>query len=1172
MAYTDKELQLATQIAYMNITDEMLKKYVDNNQRYPTLKELLNGEYGEAIYEHFMGKFNEDLSELEEERKQSATEFLNSIKDGTSVCSSWKVVNVLNKNEDTGFYACTVETNEDKAIIAYRGSESIDTNQVIKDWVLADFGLINELTAQQIDATNYMNEIQDTLSYKEYAVTGHSLGGNLAAHAYITAPADLYEKISQCVSFDGPGFSNEYLSLHDKLLEERASGITHYQWSLVGSLLSQHRYINDIVIRTTDNVYLESGMQKHDTCFIDFDTNGNVKEGYKDAISVIASMLSEAVDNANNGIDLIASKNEFYEFLDTLEEYAGYIKKFYDSADEVITIDNWIHGWNIIFGNATTARVNVDPLLLDIDNDGYSINDKENGVYFDLDNNGFAEKVNWTTTDGFLALDLNGNNIIDNGSELFGDKMYLSNGNLARNGFEALAQYDTNNDGVIDENDEIFEHLLIWVDGNGNGKSDEGELKTLRELNITSINLNYSEQSIKTDSEATIGNYASFNYNDGTTGTISQIWLESNLYDTVEISSVDLTNELLSLPNVRSIGNVHSLRTAIAMDDTGRLKGLVELFVNTGEISERKEIVQQILCFLTGAIDVEPGSRGTNVDAQQLAVIEAFMGKTFSGQNGANPNSVAGPIVESLYQQILNDYYIELEKQTHLKPYIELLYKSESGEYKTNLVNLYLYAQIESGQVKPEFLSEIATIFTTNAFNTNGDYKVFYDFKSYFLNKDVSFLEYIDDGPRSSLKGTINNDSLSGTSGSNLILGSSGNDTLRGGNGDDILDGGTGDDILYGENGNDTYIYGLGYGNDKIYDSYGMNKVKFLEGITVENISAVKQNDDLVLTINGSETLTIQSYFYLPSNRNFSYEFSDGTVYGNELISNVLGINGTEENDSITSITNDDAHIYGYGGNDTLTGAYGNDTIYGGAGDDSINGGYGDDILYGEEGNDTLRGGNGDDILDGGTGDDILYGENGNDTYIYGLGYGNDKIYDSYGMNKVKFLEGITVENISAVKQNDDLVLTINGSETLTIQSYFYLPSNRNFSYEFSDGKTGIYDMDTSKIIIDKSKNSVYDNVIEDNANILSQMYEENDVISELSSVVDDTIIMNSTDNASITEKTDEFLTQSDIQVIILTENMSAFAVEDNVSNTINIPDVTEDTTIIKQMFVENQI
>ena len=114
--------------------------------------------------------------------------------------------------------------------------------------------------------------------------------------------------------------------------------------------------------------------------------------------------------------------------------------------------------------------------------------------------------------------------------------------------------------------------------------------------------------------------------------------------------------------------------------------------------------------------------------------------------------------------------------------------------------------------------------------------------------------------------------------------------------------------------------------------------------------------------------------------------------------------------------------------------------------------------------------------------------------------------------------------------------------------------------------------MDTSKIIIDKSKNSVYDNVIEDNANILSQMYEENDVISELSSVVDDTIIMNSTDNASITEKTDEFLTQSDIQVIILTENMSAFAVEDNVSNTINIPDVTEDTTIIKQMFVENQI
>lgn len=38
----------------------------------------------------------------------------------------------------------------------------------------------------------------------------------------------------------------------------------------------------------------------------------------------------------------------------------------------------------------------------------------------------------------------------DNGGELFGDKTLLADGTTAKNGFEALAQYD--GDGVIDEN------------------------------------------------------------------------------------------------------------------------------------------------------------------------------------------------------------------------------------------------------------------------------------------------------------------------------------------------------------------------------------------------------------------------------------------------------------------------------------------------------------------------------------------------------------------------------------------------------------------------------------------------------------------------------------------------------------------------------------------------
>ena len=74
-------------------------------------------------------------------------------------------------------------------------------------------------------------------------------------------------------------------------------------------------------------------------------------------------------------------------------------------------------------------------------------------------------------------------------------------------------------------------------------------------------------------------------------------------------------------------------------------------------------------------------------------------------------------------------------------------------------------------------------------------------------------------------------------------------------------------------------------------------------------------------------------------------------------------------------------NIYGYGGNDIITGDNGDDVIYGGSGDDTIRGGRDHDTLYGGEGADTLYGGNGNDIFNGGIGIDTLYGKRGNDVF-----------------------------------------------------------------------------------------------------------------------------------------------------------------------------------------------
>ncbi|MDR1349323.1 MAG: hypothetical protein LBJ59_00825, partial [Zoogloeaceae bacterium] len=65
--------------------------------------------------------------------------------------------------------------------------------------------------------------------------------------------------------------------------------------------------------------------------------------------------------------------------------------------------------------------------------------------------------------------------------ELFGDSASLADGKNAANGFLVLADFDTNADGVIDAQDEVFAQLRVWQDKNSDGVTDAGELFTLEE-------------------------------------------------------------------------------------------------------------------------------------------------------------------------------------------------------------------------------------------------------------------------------------------------------------------------------------------------------------------------------------------------------------------------------------------------------------------------------------------------------------------------------------------------------------------------------------------------------------------------------------------------------------------------------------------------------------------
>ena len=138
--------------------------------------------------------------------------------------------------------------------------------------------------------------------------------------------------------------------------------------------------------------------------------------------------------------------------------------------------------------------ISMDPIILDLDKDGTEISTLKEGAHFDLNADGFEEKAAWVgEDDGLLVLDRNGDGKINDGRELFGDATILQDGKIAESGFQALSEYDQNSDRKIDKADNIYSELKVWQDKNRNGKVEEGELKSLEELEIESLGLNYED-------------------------------------------------------------------------------------------------------------------------------------------------------------------------------------------------------------------------------------------------------------------------------------------------------------------------------------------------------------------------------------------------------------------------------------------------------------------------------------------------------------------------------------------------------------------------------------------------------------------------------------------------------------------------------------------------------
>lgn len=674
------------------------------------------------------------------------------------------------------------------------------------------------------------------------------------------------------------------------------------------------------------------------------------------------------------------------------------------------------------------AKNTGSPLVLDIAGTGLSLTSESGSeaVYWDLNADGFRERSGWIGAGtGLLAIDLNDNGVIDDNSELFGNQT-----GGAANGFQALAAYDTNSDGVIDANDAQFDDLRVWLDTDGDGFSQPDELHTLASLDISSINLSYSNVSYYLNGNH-VRQESTFTIN-GQTQTIADVWFTYNAMNTFYNVDVELNPDTLFLPSQRGYGFLPDLHIAMSqnedlLDMVADLaaKSASDLFASNFDL---KAALTAIMYEWAGVTDMDPESRGTALDARMISFLEELNASYF----GDDPNSIvegmAGAQMREAWNAAFTLVATHFLAQSGMKdllgnPFYDLRTDSLSGGYfgedlalrfttpfpssywllnDSGFNDVYVF---RAGDTPDSFALNIyETVNTTTDAvflggidpenvrlwtDNNGGLFVRYTSGDSFTisaskhssgaSRVGEYVEFImfDDGTTWDLREGLHlrlpdgsTTAAYGTVYGDIIEGGSGTNHIYGYAGNDTLIGHGGDDYLFGGTGNDTYVFKAGDGLDTIYEYAN-------EGTDTIRLEDVLTGDVYMWStvLYGSAQLVIQ---YGATDKitvaNGTYSSGTGTTVGHmeQVVfddNTVWDLTGALH----MRLPNGGATAYGTAYGDTIEGGSSNDWIYGEAGNDTLIGNGGNDYLYGGAGDDFLSGGSGSNYLTGGAGADTFY-------------------------------------------------------------------------------------------------------------------------------------------------------------------------------------------------------
>lgn len=727
----------------------------------------------------------------------------------------------------------------------------------------------------------------------------------------------------------------------------------------------------------------------------------------------------------------------------------------------------------------------IPPMAIDLDGEGIeTIDINKSQIYFDVDNDGFREQTGWISkNEAILAIDKNGNEKIDNQSEMFGS--------TDSTGFEDLKAIDSNGDGIINSQDADFNKIRLWQDLNENGVTEEGELKTLTEAGIQSIYTNaYTVNG--TDNNNIITEKATVQYADGTTKDLYDVATQYNDMYSVYGGDYILDADVIDLPWLRGYGNSVDLQLVASQNDN--LKALVKQMAS---MTNANYIYNQFDSMMSMWL----GENKTGEEMQKL-VLSKLLRLDVDNMSEFQANNIG-----NAYNSLKDKLYVQFIAQTGLADKFDIAYDYSTdciiysdNTYENIVANTADGDAFTASYVIAKMLADDGSLDVTRLANTikelgygaqlinylnsglkfqNGEFKYVEGSKPLYVIGTEGDDTITGGDTADIIYGMDGNDLINGGGGADFLHGGRGNDTLYGGDGNDTLIGGEGDDTLEGGGGNDTYIY-AGDGKDAvldekwaivreqiwIQDNYytdwyptwvesdkkelvdaGDDVISFGKNVTPEDLTITKDGNNLVFGLkNTNNTLTIKNWYASDKQRVETFQFADGLILNaNQILSMITGSTG---NDTINGTDNAD-FIFTTGGNDTITMDKGND---------------------------------------------VVVNQTGNTIYKFNEGDGQDVIYDYAGTDKMVL--GYSKDRTLYRRVGGDLILKFkNSTDTLTIKDWFAVEGNRTETIEFSTGEIATIQDVLTRVTSSQVTNSA-DNIFGTDGNDTIHSYDGNDFIS----------------------------------------------------------------------------